>query len=96
MSQGTGNPKQNLENDLCILRRLKTILRSRSSLISIFTEEALGSWLAYSGWQGPWQDCTEVPGWSEFLMGLHIYLFVLASAMQPVPRNLVTVNNQYP
>ena len=36
--------------------KTQTKLRSPSSLISVFTEKALGSWLAYYGWQGLWQD----------------------------------------
>ena len=59
MSLGTANTMQNLQNDV-FLGKTQIRQRSPSSLISVFAEEALGSWLAYSGRQGLWQDCTEV------------------------------------
>ena len=42
--QGTANPKQNVCPGETQIR-----LRSLNSLISVFAEEVMGSWLAYSG-----------------------------------------------
>ena len=89
---------QTLQHDV-LLGKTQIRQRSPSSLISVFAEEALGSWLAYSGRQGLWQDCTEVQ--AEFLLGLQFliiaylftlrtFLFVLTSSLCPAARTLVT------
>ena len=76
MSLGTANPMQNLQNDV-LPGKTQIRQRSPSSLISIFAEEVLGSWLAYSGRQGLWQDGTEVQADLSLQFLIIVYLFTL-------------------
>ena len=86
---GTANPKQNVCPGETQIR-----LRSLSSLINVFAEEVMGSWLAYSGWQGFCQD-TEVLTDLSFCWAYIFLCWPAARAPQPMPRSPCPASPQF-
>ena len=82
MSQGTANPKQNLQNDMCILGRL----RSDYAVRVVWSEAEQRLRWRSPGFLAGIQWLTWLhrgTSWSEFLLGLYTFLFVLASSPRP-------------
>ena len=90
MSQGTANPKQNLQNDMCILGRLRSDYAVR--VVCSEAEQRL-RWRSpgfLAGIQGLWVDCTEVQADLSFCWAyIHFCLCWPAARASPT-RNLVT------
>ena len=100
MSQGTANPKQNIQNDLCALRRLRSdyIVRVVWSAFSLKKPWVLGSHTAADWNCGKSEDCTVVQVYLSFCWAYILFCLCWSAARDPqahtidnIPANLTLI-----